>query len=275
MQEEQKQEQIFENLPTGKPHISFSEMRDWSACSYRHKLKYIEKIDLSKPSPVLHFGTAVHAACEEFLKTKIVKHEIALELLDKAWQENSGNDSFTQKLLDASKSDAISILNEIPEFMNATFPDWECVDAEHQLYERLEKYNDHAFKGFIDGVIKCKGKRDKSVYWLIDWKTTSWGWSIEKKSEEMTRNQLILYKNFWAKKHNVDPKDIRCAFVLLKKVAKPGQRCELVTVSVGDVTTGRSLKVINNMMSSIKRGVAIKRRTSCEYCEYKDTKYCT
>jgi hypothetical protein len=113
------------------------------------------------------------------------------------------------------------------------------------------------------------------VYWLIDWKTTSWGWSIEKKSEEMTRNQLILYKNFWAKKHNVDPKDIRCAFVLLKKVAKPGQRCELVTVSVGDVTTGRSLKVINNMMSSIKRGVAIKRRTSCEYCEYKDTKYCT
>jgi hypothetical protein len=267
------EESVFVDLPTGKPHVSFSELRDWQDCSYRHKLKHVNKIVLSEPSPILYFGTAVHAACEEYIKTKQMNGQVSIDALNAAWQENEGKKGFEKESLPSFISESENILADVPNFLDVNFPDWECVDAEHALYEPIEKYP-HAFKGFIDVIIKIKGKKDDDLYWLLDWKTTSWGWTAEKKSDPRYQQQLIFYKNFWSAKAGINPKKVRCGFVLLKRTAKPGQHCELVKVSVGDVSTGRSLKVLNNMIGSIKRGVAIKNRDSCTYCEYKNTEHC-
>jgi hypothetical protein len=54
----------YEKLPTGKPHISFSEFHDWNDCGYRHKLKFILKVGEDMPGVHMDFGTAIHAACE-------------------------------------------------------------------------------------------------------------------------------------------------------------------------------------------------------------------
>lgn len=272
----------FEDLPTGKPHISFSEVRDWKECSFRHKLKYVKKIELGGPGPLLDFGTACHASCENFLKTRVMDPKIATDMIRKSWEKNKDltyvdKDGKEKKLFDNVEQfvkEAEGILADVPKWMEETFPGWEFIDAEHYLYEPIEGHP-HAFKGFIDGVIKCKGARGKTVVWLVDWKTTSWGWTMDKKSDDMVRAQLVLYKNFWSTKTGTDPKDVRCGFILLKRTAKAGQHCELVTTSVGDVTTGRSLKVINNMLSSVKRGIALKNRASCTFCDYRDTPHCT
>lgn len=268
-------EHSFELLPTGKPHVSFSEVKLWSECSYRHQLFHIKKIDFSKPSPILDFGTAVHAACEQFLLTRIMNPDIAIQYLDKSWSDKNGNPDFSEDSLKKAKDDALKILLEVPEFMNKEFPDWEIVDAEHQLYEPVEGHS-HAFKGFIDGVIKCKGKRGETLYWILDWKTSQRGWLKNKKSDQMTKSQLALYKNYWCQKHpDVQFKNVRCAFVILKKSAKQGNHCELFSVSMGEVPIKRSLKVVSNMLTSVKRGIALKNRDSCLYCEYKGTEHCT
>lgn len=264
----------FELLPTGKPHVSFSEIRDWDACSYRHRLKYVLKIDLGQPGPLLDFGTAVHASCEDYLRTREMKPSIALDMIRAIWEKNAALKGFEPEGLDRYVQEAQGILADVPSWMEATFPGWKFVDAEHYLYEPIEG-RPHAFKGFIDGVITCDGPRGKTLVWLLDWKTTSWGWSSDKKSDPMVRAQLTLYKNFWSTKTGTDPRDVRCGFVLLKRTAKPGTRCELVTSSVGDVTTGRALQVVNNMVASVKRGIAIKNKASCEYCDYKGTEHCT
>ena len=57
-------------FPTGKPHISFSEVKTWKECSWKHKLVYINKIDMFKPSPYLDFGTILHTEVEGYLKNK-------------------------------------------------------------------------------------------------------------------------------------------------------------------------------------------------------------
>jgi hypothetical protein len=69
-------------------------------------------------------------------------------------------------------------------------------------------------------------------------------------------------------------KDIRCGFVLLKRGGKPGRICELVTVSVGPKALSRALKIVNSMVASVRRGMFLKNRDSCKYCQYKDTEYC-
>ena len=51
-------------FPTGKPHVSFSEVKVWKECSYRHKLAYVDKLDTYEANPYADYGTAVHNAIE-------------------------------------------------------------------------------------------------------------------------------------------------------------------------------------------------------------------
>lgn len=264
------------NLPTGKPHVSFSEIKLWKECSYRHKLQFVNKIGLFTPGVHMDFGTAIHSACESFLKTKTMNVDVFVNKLAALWEEHTSLNAkdFTQQSFEQFKAEGFAILAEVPGWLDEKFPGWEFIDAEHYLYEKLED-QPHAFKGFIDCIISAPGPRGKKLTWLLDFKTTSWGWSMDKKSDDMIRTQLVLYKNFWSTKTGTDPKDVRCGFVLLKRTAKAGTRCELVTTSVGDVTTGRSLKVVSNMLASVKKGIAIKNRASCTFCDYHNTPHCT
>ena len=267
----------FEVLPTGKQHISFSEVKLWKECSYRHNLVHIKKLSLFKPSPALDFGTAVHASCEHYLLTREMKPEIAFDSMEKAWATNSTpeNPDFTQASLAKSKVEATTILSELPKFLDETFPEWETISAEHQLYEPINNHP-HAFKGFIDGVIKAKGKRGETIYWVIDWKTAARGWYRDKRSDTMVAAQLALYKNYLCQKNPEIPfKNVRAAFVILKKAAKPGEHCELFSISLGEVPINRSLKVVSNMITAVKKGIALKNRDSCMWCEFKNTEHCT
>lgn len=269
------EEKKLELLPTGKHHVSFSEMRDWQDCSFRHRLKHVLKIDLGDESaPLMDFGTAAHASCEDFLQTRKMDPTISEKMIRAVWEEKKLIKGYEPETVERYVTESNNVLADVPAWMEETFPDWEFVDAEHYLYEQIEG-KPHAFKGFIDGIIRCKGPRGKMLTWLLDWKTTSWGWKAEKKSDPIVCAQLVLYKNYWSTKTGTDPKDVRCGFVLLKRTAKEGKHCELVTTSVGDVTTGRSLKVINNMVTSVKRGIAIKNRANCTWCDYYNTEHCT
>lgn len=270
----------FVALPTGKLHISFSELRDWQDCPYRHKLKFVDQLDAISISPVLDFGTAIHAACENYLSTREMKVTIFetkfRELFDLHKKDNE--EEYTEDAFKNGVLQATAICADVPGFLEEKFPGWEYVDAEYFLYEPMQKYP-HAFKGFIDGIIKVKvtGKRGagKELFWLLDWKTCMWGWPREKKTDAHTLQQLVFYKHFWSLKTQTPLKDIRCGFVLLKKrPPKDASCCELVTVSVGDVTLQRTLKSLNNAMASIEHGIVLKNRDSCKYCAFKNTPRC-
>ena len=62
-------------FPTGKSHVSFSEIKSWKECTWRHKLVHIDKVDIFEPSPYLDFGTAVHSGCEVILEKKELDYD--------------------------------------------------------------------------------------------------------------------------------------------------------------------------------------------------------
>jgi hypothetical protein len=260
----------FQLLPNKKKHVSFSELRQWCECSWRHKVQFIDGIDLSTPGTALDFGTSIHAAHEQFINTRVMSPEISTQSIDKLWLEHSHGPAIKGQFINESNA----ILAEVPSFYDVTFPGWESTSAEHFLYEPVGN-GDHAFKGYIDAIITAPGPRNKKLTWIIDVKTTSWGWDREKKENELTRMQIVLYKKFWSLKTGTDPKDVRCAFLLLKRAAKTNNRCELFTISAGDKTMDRAMKRVTSMLNGMKKGIAIKNRYSCIYCPYKDTKWCT
>ena len=175
------------SFPTGKPHVSYSEVRAWKECSWRHKLVYVDKIDKFKPSPNIDFGTHVHAECEEFLE----KRTFNLERLEKSIREGWEAKGFEKP--DVWIKEANQIIEEIPDFLESTFPGWEFIAAEHALYEPVDG-SDVKFKGYIDGMIRAKNKSGQDRLWIIDWKTTSDINRYGKTAEDLAADtQMVIY----------------------------------------------------------------------------------
>ena len=45
-------------------HISYSELKEWTDCPWKHKLNYIDKIKQFKGNEHTAFGSALHTVCE-------------------------------------------------------------------------------------------------------------------------------------------------------------------------------------------------------------------
>ena len=262
-----------------KKHISFSELSVWDKCNFRHKLKYIDKIALDKPSEHTEYGRTIHDVLENYLKTKVMPDvEQAKKDLDAL---------FALHGITASRTDFHDtiepIVAEVPSFMDEHFKDWEYIAAEQYLYENIEGHEDRYFKGYIDGIIRIPkssrlpktAKPGEMEYWIIDWKSCSWGWDMAKKTDPSKTRQLALYKHYWSKKLNVPLTEIRCGFILLKRTPrKGGTRCELVPVSVGEKTIQNGLELIDSMIFSVQKRIFTKNRKDCRFCEYAKTVHC-
>lgn len=264
------------DFPTGKPHVSFSEVKSWKECGWRHKLIHIDKMPGDPPSVHTDFGKIVHSQCESFLKSRTMDIPAACDEIRAAWKTNAHKNSKGEP--DDPEiwvSYATNILNDVPAFLDAEFPEWQYMGAELELYEPITG-STMKFKGFIDGVITSKGKRGEDLIWIIDWKTAGpGGWHPEKKRDVLVQMQLALYKSFLSAKLGLDKKNVRCAFLLLKRGAKPGKTCEAFRVSVGPVTEERAVKVVTDMVRTVAKRMFFKNRLSCKFCPFQDTPHCT
>ena len=148
------------------------------------------------------------------------------------------------------------------------FGDYEVVSAEEKLYEPIEGV-EYLFKGFIDLVVKTTDGK----YHILDWKTTSWGWDSRRRSDPMVTYQLTLYKNYFARKHGIDPKMIETHFALIKLTAKK-DHVEIFRVTSGPRKTENALKLLNKALYNIQRKKHIKNRLACRGCEFHKTEHC-
>jgi ATP-dependent exoDNAse (exonuclease V) beta subunit len=278
-------------FPTEKPHVSYSEVRTWKECPYRHKLTYIDKIEHDDPSQYLDYGILLHESLENFLKTREIDINLLKSKLENAWQERGYDtkeyiEQLTEKAkLRGEKPRILQPLDEwlnwaevsmgaIPEFMDTTFPNWTTVSAEHQLYEPIPA-DSVKFKGFVDAVIESDYRKNKRKIWILDWKTAgAYGWNSWKRRDFLVQAQIALYKKFWRIKQNYECSDVGAGFVLLKRGAKKNP-VDFFKVSVGPKTEEKSEKLLRSMLKTVRTGLFIKNRNSCKYCPFYETKHCT
>ena len=303
-------------FPNKKHHVSFSEVKDWIECSWRHKKKHVEKIELDGPSIHTEFGQVVHDAMEHYiiLDPKDRKPIDAAPYVEEfrsrmpaliAKEQNEKKRATLVKNVEKFSKEMPPLLEQAPKWLDEQFPGWVALGAELKLYEPI-KGQDIRFKGFVDGILKVPKRRKKRTklqqkgkirldcmienqdtavyetvegkfdYWILDWKTTDWGWKAEKKRDKTQQLQIMLYKIFGCQALGMDLKDTKCGFVLLKRRPRKsdGSQCELIPVSVGPKAQERALKQLNSMINQVKQKRAIKNRMSCLFCRYKNTEHC-
>jgi ATP-dependent exoDNAse (exonuclease V) beta subunit len=258
-----------------KTHISYSALKDWNFCPYYHKVVHVDRLKPFKGNEYTAFGTAVHTTYEKALLNKgqdlkyenVFQHAFLHELGELSLNNIQTRPELISEMYEQGK--AVSSLSY--PALKKTFGDFEVVSSEEQLYIPLENESELYFKGFIDVVLK---KDDR--YIIIDWKTCSWGWNARKKADTMITYQLTLYKNYYAKKHNIDPSKIDTYFALVKRTAKKNN-IEIFKVSSGKKKIENALKLLNKAVYNIEKKNYIKNRMSCQSgygCPLYKTKLC-
>jgi len=254
------------------PHISFSELRNWKHCPFYHKLTYIDKIDGFVGNEYTAFGRAIHDSCEKLLLEGdngemygFFMKKFEKEIEDLLIKEVD----LKQELVDQMTTQGENILPYILPQIKEYFEDFEVVSTEEQLMVPLENIDNYKFKGFVDLVVKTPDGK----YHIIDWKTCSWGWDSRKKAEPMVTYQLTLYKHYFAKKHNIDPKNIETHFALLKRTAKKNN-VEFFRVTSGPRKTENALNLLLKAVYNISQKRFIKNRLACKGCEFYKTEHC-
>ena len=261
-----------------RKHISYSELKTWDECPYKHKLVYIDEVKKFLGNEHTAFGTAVHEVCEKSaLKEVSLDKQSLIDCFNKKFLEEvqSLTDQkveLDKNLIKNMRSQATDLLEYIIPGLKDYFTSYEVVSAEEELYEPIEG-SKKMYKGYIDLVLKTKDGK----YHIIDWKTCSWGWDSRRKTERMTTYQLALYKQFFAKKHNIDTNIIETHFALLKRTAK-SNKVEIFRTTSGNRKLENSLKLLNKAVYNIENNNFIKNRLSCtaKYgCEFYETKHCS
>lgn len=275
-------------LKNQKPHVSYSEVSTWKSCSWRHKLVYIDGLTIDEKSPYLEYGSILHDAIENFLNGNQIDQAITEEKIRTAWSESSFDSpefisrqtlraksqgwNYSHDNVDAWVKSAKTCLEALPVFLDSEFPGWKPVAAEHKLYEDIEGVEFGKFKGFIDSVIELPNGK----HVILDWKTAGpKGWSTDKKRDFLVQAQLILYKSYWLKLTGKQSRDVKTAFVLLKRNTKPKSAIGIVEISSGPKVMQDANNIVRSMVITMQRGFAIKNRNSCKFCEFFGTSNCT
>jgi ATP-dependent exoDNAse (exonuclease V) beta subunit len=254
--------------------ISYSEYKNWSECSYRHKLIYVDKLPYYSGNEYTAFGTAIHAVCEE----KIPNHETdALEVFEREFLKEltelkENGHELDAKLVQEMRGQAKPICEQVLPAVVEHFGDFEVFSIEEALMESITDFESYGkkFKGFIDLVIKTPDGK----YHVIDWKTCSWGWNSQKKSDKTINYQLTMYKNFFSQKHSIALEDIETYFALLKRTAKK-DNVEIFRVTSGAKKINNCLNSLEKAVINMEKGFSIKNRLACKYCKFYKTENCT
>ena len=253
-------------------HISFSELKNWNQCSFYHKLVYIDKLKGFEGNLYTAFGSALHTVCEKVVLKEIKDKKSLFQLSFSKEISDLPSDikeNLDTKMVADMRRQGHFLVDLILPALKEEFDEFEVVSVEEKLYEPIEDH-DLKFKGFIDLVIKTKDGK----YHVIDWKSCSWGWNFKRRTDPMTTYQLTFYKHYYAKKHNIDVKDIETHFALLKRTAKK-DHVEIFRVTSGARKTENALNLMAKALYNIGKKKFIKNRLSCNKCEFYKTSYCT
>ena len=253
------------------PHISFSALKNWDFCPFYHKLTYVDRIRLFEGNIYTAFGTALHETCEkltlnqtsDYQKTFIEAFKSEVQKLKNIPEEHA-------PLILEMTDQGLELASMVMEALSIKFPEYTVVSAEESINVPIERSpGDYDYKGFLDLVIKTPDGK----YHIIDWKSCSWGWDMERKTDKITTYQLTYYKKFFCQKHNIEPEMVETYFGLLKRTAKKN-KIEIFRVSSGPRKVKNALNILNQAVYNIHNNNHPKNRLKCTKCEFNKTEWC-
>lgn len=136
-------------------HISFSALKLWNECPWKHKLVYIDSIKAFEGNEHTAFGTALHSTCEQLVENNIKNAaEFFQEQFLKELKGLPEAHEMKKELVVQMRMQGCMLTGHILPSLKEHFGNYELVSVEEKLYVPIEGYDDYNFKGYIDLVLK-------------------------------------------------------------------------------------------------------------------------
>lgn len=240
-----------------RPHISYSEARLFNTCEWRWYLHHVLRQHKDDRSLAMEFGSAIHSALELMFGPE------RLSVEDATWKalEEFEKNLEGLELSDDEGRELPRLCWLIPRILRDCLasPDLQGIEplrTELKILEPIARTDglDIKFKGFVDFIYVKKLKR-KTVIFISDFKTCTWGWPAQKFMDEEVIAQIVLYKYFFCRILQADPKNVSIAFILLKKNPRPGDsHVQVCKIGAGPKVMQRALDYIQTTITRMHSG---------------------
>ena len=208
--------------------ISYSQFNQWVSCPHKWKLNYIDNHRQFTDNIHTLFGTSMHEVLQRYLTvmyTDSIKtaNEIDLnELLAHRMKsnflgivgKNGGVEFCTKEDMKEFYGHGVQMLDWFKKNRGMYFSKrgYELLGVEIPL--DFNMYNNIKFIGYLDVVIKDTVRNRIKI---IDIKTSTMGWNKWAKADKNKTNQLLMYKQFYSKQHNIPLNKIDIEYFILKR----------------------------------------------------------
>ena len=279
--------------------ISYSQYNQWVTCPHKWKLNYIDERRQFTDNIHTMFGTSMHEVLQTYLTimyNDTIKMADALPLDEMLLHrmktnytnimKNNGGEVFCEQHdMEEFYQHGLLILEWFKKKRGMYFSKkhYELVGIEVPIEYKL---NDGIkFIGYMD-VVLHDTFRDR--YKIIDIKTSTMGWNKWAKADKNKTDQLLLYKQFYGKQHDISLDKIDVEYFIVKrklyeKVEFPQRRVQTFSPANGTPSIN---KVMNNLNKFISESFVdgeyniehIYRKNpskkNCRFCEFNQSKHC-
>jgi hypothetical protein len=275
--------------------VSFSQYSMWSTCAQQYKLAYIDGLSQSTSNIHSVFGTAMHETLQEYLKICL---RISKSQADKSIDlKYFLKERMRQLYIKESNNGEVDICTkeELIEFLEDgnILLDWfqksknfnKFFSLKHDELVAIEqpintKISDNVnFLGFIDLIVKdTYTNRIK----IMDFKTSTRGWSKYQKKDPVKNAQILLYKKFYAELIGISEDMIDVEFIILKRKVEikediPTHRISRHVPANGKPSVNKAWSGFKEFVDSVfdtdgnyRNDITYSKKPSklCDWCEF-------
>ncbi len=285
-----------------KKHISHSQYIMWSNCPQQWKMTYIDKLAKGEDSIHSVFGSAMHDTVQfwldvvynrsmlmartmdlsDYLKERMVAH------FKRTTIEADGQKTFVcdKETLMEFYHDGVEILGWLQKNVERFFGtlEWRLEGVEIAL--NVPVRTNVKFRGYLDIVLRHKLT---GAIKIIDLKTSTKGWGKWTKEDKPKTDQLLLYKEYYAKKYDLALDAISIDYYILRRKIPtvsdwPIPRVSQFAPAHGTPSMNKMRKRVDAFLDScfdeegryLTEGYEVTpSKSSCRFCSYNQTKHCS
>lgn len=268
--------------------ISYSALTSAKKCGHFYRLKYLLKLYPDVNSVWTHYGTLVHkyiqavlvdeldaeTAAKKFIYTwlrfcRFWKKQLKQNLKDDEARLPKGQKNFNKLYINPARA-----IVKIKSALQKQFGNYKVLWIEHRLEEDTDF--PQKFVGLIDVGIEL----ENGMVVIIDLKTCSSHFMFNKYRDKYKDYQITLYKHYYIKQSNIDPKKIETYFVTIPKDPKVKKELDFIRVTSGKRKVANSLKWLNETLQKVQDDSFQKNRMACrnfygKNCPFFQTSHCT
>ena len=270
----------------------------FSECPHRWKLNYVDDLSIRESNIYLIFGTAMHEVLQKYLEvmynlTAIRADQIGLDRVlrekmvegFKRAEQEDGKPPCTKQELQEFYEDGMEIIDFFKKKRNMYFnkKNYELIGCEVPIEVDLQK--NIKMIGYLDVVIRHKPTGMITIY---DIKTSTKGWNKWMKKDENKTQQLLLYKQFYAKQYDHPIDNIEVEYFIVKRklyenVDWPQKRIQTWAPSSGKISMNRVGKRLGHFIDTafnddgshnIEKLFPEPSKKACRFCEFNQTEHC-